>query len=433
MAFYDDIFERASVGGRYKFLRRLGSGAFGEVFLADQEAAGVPGVRFRQVAIKLFTQAYITQENAQEVFAEALLLERLAADARSKGEPVHLVTTLDLGILLDLSATPFVAMECVYGSLEKELASAPALPLVTATRHLRGICAGLKLAHGYSSAIVHRDLKPANILIERSGFLKVADFGLAIDRYQAFLSSGNAGTISYAPPEGRGKKPASPAFDVYSLGIMLLEMLAHRNPMERVLNEVGRDPAEIEKTLDASQARLADLCDPLDGTPLVDRLIEVRNSPAAQEILRRCLAVDPGRRFANAIELDAALADLEADRLIAPLPEPIETGRERAARLLLEAETLLKQDRLEEAEDRLAEVALLAPREERRYLALSRIREKQKRWREAVEAQKEANVIVAESRRDRRADPALIERLAFLYERSGKPLAARETRRALES
>jgi serine/threonine-protein kinase len=433
MGFYDDIFELDAVGGRYKLLRRLGSGAFGEVFLADQEAAGVPGLKFRQVAIKLFMQAYITSENAQKVFAEALLLERLAEDARSKGEPVHLVTTFDLGILLDLSATPFVAMECVHGSLEKELACAPALPLLTAARHLRGICAGLKLAHGHTPAILHRDLKPANILIEKSGFLKVADFGLAIDRYQAFLSSGNAGTISYAPPESRSSEPASPAFDVYSLGIMFLEMLAHCNPLERVLNELGTDPREIERTLDASQARLAELRDPLDGTPLTDRLIELRNAPGAQEIVRRCLAVDPARRFANAIELDAALASLEADRFIAPLREPVETGRERAARLLQEAEMLLKQDRLQEAEDRLAEVALLAPREERRYLALSRIREKQDRWREAVEAQKEANAIVAEGRRDRRADPVLIERLAFLYERSGKPLAAREVRRSLES
>lgn len=432
MAFYDDIFERGAVGGRYKFVRRLGAGAFGEVFLADQEAAGVPGIKFRQVAIKLFKQAYVTPDNAHEVFAEALLLERLAEEVRGKGEPVHLVTTFDLGVLMDLSATPFVAMECVHGSLEKELAGAPSLPLLTAIRHLRGICAGLKLAHRNTPAIVHRDLKPANILSEKNGFLKVADFGLAIDRYQAFLTSGNAGTISYAPPEARGNKVATPAFDVYSLGIMLVEMLAHRNPLERILNEVGRDPAEVDKTLDVSQARLAELRDPLEGTPLADRLIDLRNSPSAKEILRRCLAVDPGRRFANAIELDAALADLEADRLIAPAPEPIETGRERAARLLREAETLMGQDRLEEAENRLTEVALLAPREERRYLALSRIREKQLRWREAVVAQKEANRIVAESRLDHRADPVLIERLAFLYERSGKPLAAREIRRSIE-
>ncbi len=433
MGLYDDIFERPPIGGRYKFIRRLGAGAFGEVFLAHQELAGVPGVKFRTVAIKLFKKDYVTRENAEEIFSEALLVERMAEKVRAEGKPVHLVTTFDLGVFMDLSATPFVAMECVYGSLEKELAKAPSLPLMNVIGHLRGICGGLKLVHGHSPAVVHRDLKPANILIEESSFHKVADFGLAIDRMNAMVSGGQAGTISYSPPEARGEGVPTPAFDIYSLGVIMLEMMMRNNPLERALSEVPRNPAEIHKALNIAQARLAELRDPADGAPLTEKSIDLRTSPAAQEILRRCLAVDPSRRYHNATELDEALAAIEADRFV---PQPAareETGRERMARLLEEADAMLRLDEVGEADRRLEQLAPLAPREEKYFVLLSRVREKQSRWREAVNAQKEVNAMVASRRRDGRADPALIERLASLYERSGKTLAAQDTRRALES
>lgn len=433
MAIYEDILEMPLVGGRYKVLKRLGAGAFGEVFLADQELAGVPGVKFRQVALKLFTQDYVTPDNVKAVFSEALLLESLAARARANGEAVHLVTIFDLGVLRDYSAFPFVAMECVYGSLEKQLSAAPCLPLDTVIRHLRGICAGLQLAHGHTPAVIHRDLKPANVLIEKNGFLKVADFGLAIDRHRAYRTTGRAGTISHAPPESRSSGPPRPAFDIYSLGIMMLEMLSNRNPLDRVLDELSGDESDVDRALDSAQATLADLRDPVDGSSVIASLHEVRQSPGAQEILRRCLAVDPARRYANAMELDLALASLEAGRFVPSEKDREETGRERVSRLLDEAEAFLRSGGITEAETRLATVATLSPREERYFLFLSQIRERQERWREAIDALKEGNSIIASRRPDRRADPALIERLARLYDGAGKPLAARETRRLLEN
>ena len=275
MAIYEDILEKPLIGSRYKVLKRLGAGAFGEVFLADQELAGMPGVKFRQVALKLFTQDYVTPDNVKAVFSEALLLESLAARARANGEAVHLVTIFDLGVLRDYSAFPFVAMECVYGSLEKQLSAAPCLPLDTVIRHLRGICAGLQLAHGHTPAVIHRDLKPANVLIEKSGFLKVADFGLAIDRHRAYRATGRRlSTISHAPPESRSSGPPRPAFDIYSLGIMMLEMLSNRNPLDRVLDELSGDDSAVDRALDSAQASLADLRDPVDGTSVIASLHE---------------------------------------------------------------------------------------------------------------------------------------------------------------
>lgn len=433
MAIYEDIFQRPSVGGRYKILKRLGGGAFGEVFLADQEVAGMPGFKFRQVAIKLFTQDYVTPENVDKVFAEALLLERLAAHARANGKSIHLVTIYDLGILRDYSAFPFVVMECVRGSLEKQLLAAPCLPLDTVIRHMRAICSGLELAHGHTPAVIHRDLKPANVLIEKNGFLKLADFGLAIDRHSAFLAGGRAGTLSYSPPESRGKGLPTPAFDIYSLGIMMLEMLSNRNPLDIALEGLSGERAEIDDALDSAQQSLAELRDPGDGATLASGLHELRQSSGAQEILLRCLAMDPAQRFANAMELDAALASLEDGRFVPAQPALEETGRERVSRLLDEAGALVGKGSLGEAEQRLTAVFSVSPREERYFLLLSQIRERQSRWREAIEAQKEGNSIVASQRADRRADPVLVERLACLYEASGKPGAARETRRLLEN
>ena len=212
MAIYEDILEKPLIGSRYKVLKRLGAGAFGEVFLADQELAGMPGVKFRQVALKLFTQDYVTPDNVKAVFSETCsLLESRAARARANGEAVHLVTIFDLGVLRDYSAFPFVAMERVMDLLRSNCPLVRARPLDTVIRHLRGICAGFQLAHGHTPAVIHRDLKPANVLIEKSGFLKVADFGLAIDRHRAYRATGRAGNVHLPRTAGEPIEwPATP-------------------------------------------------------------------------------------------------------------------------------------------------------------------------------------------------------------------------------
>jgi hypothetical protein len=135
------------------------------------------------------------------------------------------------------------------------------------------------------------------------------------------------------------------------------------------------------------------------------------------------------------MELNAALANLEAGRAVnlgvaAGSPE---SGRNKVSRLLDEAAAFLKEGNLTEAERRLAEVLPLSPREERYFLLLSEVREGQQRWSEAIQARREGNAIAASGSLGRRANPVLVERLAVLYERAGKPLAAKETRRLLES
>ena len=147
---------------------------------------------------------------------------------------------------------------------------------------MRGICAGLRLAHENSPAVIHRDLKPANVLIEKNGFLKVADFGLAIERHRAFLETGQAGTIAYAPPENRTEGIATPSFDIYSLGVMMIEMLTGKNPLAGVLRTAGTESKEVDRVLELAQRRLANLED-FEGNPITGRLSELRDSTDASD------------------------------------------------------------------------------------------------------------------------------------------------------
>ena len=161
---------------------------------------------------------------------------------------------------------PYVAMEYVDGgTLSDQLRQAGRLPLQTVIRHIQDICAGLRLAHEAAPAIIHRDLKPENVLVTRSGFVKVADFGLAIDRYEAFLQGGGAGTISYAAPESRGQEPPSPAYDVYALGVMMVEMLLGQNPLAVAIKRAMDDSKSAAPVLDRAQDMLANLQDPETG------------------------------------------------------------------------------------------------------------------------------------------------------------------------
>ena len=135
------------------------------------------------------------------------------------------------------------------------------------------------------------------------------------------------------------------------------------------------------------------------------------------------------------MELNTALASLEAGRPVSLGLSAVnpESGRNKVSRLLDEAAAFLKEENLTEVERRLAEVLALSPREEKYFFLLSEVREGQKRWTEAIQARKEGNAIAAFGSVGRRPNPVLIERLALLYERAGKPMAAKETRRLLEN
>jgi serine/threonine protein kinase len=311
MAIFDDIHGRL-LGRRYRIGERLGAGAFGVVFRATQEVLGTdaaPGLPFRDVALKVFAGQFVTRENAGEVFDEAVKLELLAARARTSGVQMHLVSVYDIGVFDDYLYLPYVAMELVDGgSLEGQITVGASLD--HAVTLIRQVCAGISLAH--ANGIYHRDIKPANILFTQSGFLKVSDFGLAIDRRRAFTEFGAAGTVGYAPPDAGGI--VSGAFDVYSLGIVLLEFILQQNPLVPVLQTAHRLGSPHEPALTAAQRALAQLLHPTTREPLADFHAGLRGDADMQAILRRCLAMDAADRFRDATQLETALNDWQTGK-----------------------------------------------------------------------------------------------------------------------
>jgi len=410
MATYD-LKAGVLLGRRFRINRKLGSGTFGTVYHATQEVNLGPnrtGLEFRDVALKIFKDTYVNIGNAAEVFHEAVVMERLVSSARSRGENPHVVEVYDIGVFEELWL-PYVAMELLEGGTLDSLLQKK-VPLVSdAVEMLREICSALRIAH--AQGIFHRDLKPNNILFTKGNFLKVTDFGLAIDRLEAYRQLGQAGTISYSPPD-RG--PASGAFDVYSMGVMLVEFLLKRNPLAAVLD---RRTMELEK----AQELLAELRDPLRGR-LDDDLRELRDDQTLQDILRSCLAVHPSRRFPNAAALDEALEMWQQKRPLA--------RRGTATPAIRTCEDLLKSIEAHRTlNDRQSWVADLQEAARRCKSSDARISYEWSRWHEAHDRWSDAARYVEEGMsREGRRSAEMLCRLAVLEDKAGRKLHADDLR-----
>lgn len=401
MALYE-IQPNTLVGKRYRVQARLGDGAFGVVYAANHEIFGTqakPGLVFRQVALKIFKDQYVHRDNALEVFQEAIAIEELHARARASGSLLDVVTVYDIGVLEDLWL-PYVAMELVDGG---PLRPSGVVTLKSGVEILRRVCRAMSLVH--AAGKIHRDLKPANILYAKSGVLKVSDFGLAIARHRALGVAGRAGTVGYAPPEAGA---VSPQFDVYSLGVILLEFVLGRNPLHVVVQR--------ELPLLPAQERLAELLDPLDARPLTSEVYDLRTNGTATRILKRCLQMDPGGRFANAGELEKELALLAAE-LDGAAPGPI--SLETCDELLRLARRARESRRFEEAARQLnAARGRCAHGDPRLPAEWSVLHEALGDLKAAIAAQEDSV-----GRHGGRTAPALT-RLADLYERTGSSLKA---------
>lgn len=339
---YYDFAPGTLLGNRYRVRKQLGQGAFGIVYSASHEIFGTPqkeGLAFRDVALKIFKDQFVNRDNVHEVFKEAIVIEQLHSRARASGEHLNAVAVYDIGVFEDLWL-PYVAMELVEGGA----LNCGVVPLKDGVGILRKICATMKVAH--TEGVIHRDLKPDNVLFAKSGVMKVSDFGLAIPRHEALAFTGKAGTVSYTPPDSG---TITPAFDVYSLGIMLLEFILHENP----LNEVVRRKLPLRQ----AQERLADLLHPIDGHALANDNLELRTYALASDVLRKCLKVTASARYKTAGELDIALEQL-AQRLDDPghaLPPTVRSCDDilRTARKARDAGNLSEaQSQLREADRR---------------------------------------------------------------------------------
>jgi len=278
------------VAGRYHLEARLGAGGMGEVRAAVDEALDRP------VAIKFLRPALAD---------DAPLRARFEREARAAARVAHpnVVTVFDVGEHDDV---PFIVMEQLSGrTLADELADgALAAPRVR-TLGLEVLGA---VAAAHRLGVIHRDLKPANILLTDDGHAKVADFGIAkvAEDASATTTGLGFGTAAYTAPERLRGEPATPASDVYAVGVVLFEALT------------GRAAFRADTPL-ALAALVAEGRAPFRPEDRATR------EPVLVDVVERAMAPDPAERFGTAAEMAAALG-APAGALTAAPTLPMDPG-----------------------------------------------------------------------------------------------------------
>jgi hypothetical protein len=222
--------------GRYEVLRELGRGSMGRVFLARDPAIG------RQVALKTVS---VLEGFPDEERREAR--HRFIQEARTAGNLLHpnIITIFDVG---EQDGMPFIAMEYVEGgTLEKHCRPPDLLEPEKAVALI--VQAARALNHAHAHQIVHRDIKPANLMLVGGHQIKVADFGLAKTSTASLTTEGTIlGTPYYMSPEQLSGEELDGRSDLFSLTVVLYELLTGRRPFEAkdisaILYQVAHEPA----------------------------------------------------------------------------------------------------------------------------------------------------------------------------------------------
>jgi serine/threonine-protein kinase len=288
--------------GRYETIRLLGEGGMGRVYLARQLDLG------RQVVVKVMHEHIAADPVFRERFSrETLLMARF--------QHPYAVTLYDAK--LDDADGSCIVMEYIRGvTLEDLLRGGERLEPARVGRLLRMVCEVLQVAH--AEGIIHRDLKPANLMIVDPGMsyemLKVMDFGLAklwasehSGKVQVSNSEFAVGTPGYMCPEQARGETMDGRGDLYSIGVILYEMLTGRLPF------AGRSTMEV---LLAHATEEPPSFSTVGAAGIVP--------PAIEEVVRWCLAKDPGDRPPNARALAEAFeAALSQQAVAAPQPPPL--------------------------------------------------------------------------------------------------------------
>ncbi len=260
--------------GRYLIERQIGSGGMADVYLATDQSLG------RKVAIKILSDRYARDAAFVERF------RREAAAAASLRHP-NIVTVYDRG---ETMGTSYIAMEYLDGpTLKEEITRRAPLPEPEAINYATQALAALEAAH--RQGVVHRDIKPHNMVLTDEGRLKVTDFGIArAANTQQMTEVGSiVGTAQYLSPEQARGLAVGPESDIYSMGVVLYEMLC------------GELPFTGESAVDIAMKQVSDTPPPLNRR---NRLV----SPAMEQVVMRALAKDPALRFSSAKGMAEELA-----------------------------------------------------------------------------------------------------------------------------
>jgi hypothetical protein len=265
------------VQGRYRVLAPLGEGGMGVVYRAEQVGLG------RTVAIKFLHSAIARDPQFVKRF-------EVEAQAMSRLSHPNCVAVLDFGI----DGPPYLVMDLVEGESLRSVLAGGRLDPERSVSIARQVLAGLSHAHGHS--VIHRDIKPENILLDRrvgeGDHVRLVDFGLAKLRDNTrFVTVGLAlGTPQYMAPEQMREGPVDQRVDIYTVGLVLYEMLTGVRAFD------GVDLATV--LMKQHQVDPAPFSEVAPGVAISSRL---------EAVVRRALAKSPDARFASAAEMSSAL------------------------------------------------------------------------------------------------------------------------------
>ena len=265
-----------SLGDRYRLVSRIAVGGMGEVWIAHDESLA------RDVAVKVLREEFAGDEG---------FLERFRTEARNSAQLSHpnIAQLYDYG---EQEGSGFLVMELILGEPMSDLLDRePVLPTRRLLPILASTARALHAAH--VAGVVHRDVKPGNILLARSGRVKITDFGIstAVNQIPMTDSGMVMGTAQYLSPEQAIGRAATPASDVYSLGIVAYEAL------------VGNRPFTGPTAVDIAVAHVNTVVPPMPSE--ID--------PELRDLVMRMLAKDPEERPRSAASL-ARVLDAMNDR-----------------------------------------------------------------------------------------------------------------------
>src|SRR4029077_8790619 len=259
------------IAERYRVVALAGRGGMGEVYRAEDLTLG------QIVALKFLPEALSQDPSA---------LERFHAEVRTARQVSHpnVCRVFDIG---EADGILFLTMEYVDGEdLASVVRRIGRLSPDKATEIARQICAGLAAAH--ERGVIHRDLKPANVMLDGAGKIRITDFGLAGVAASIKGADVRAGTPAYMAPEQLAGREVSTKSDIYSLGLILYEVLTGKRAFEAsTLPELMKQRESGAITNPSTLIR--------DLDPLIERVI------------LRCLEAEPEKRPASALQVAAAL------------------------------------------------------------------------------------------------------------------------------
>jgi len=290
--------------GPYRLLRKIGSGGMAEVWLAQRD----DGAFQRQVAIKLLFRH--AGSDARDTFAQRFHRER---DILASLDHPHIAGLHDAGVTPN--GQPWLALEYVEGETLTKWCDARCLTIEARVRLFRQVL--LAVQHAHANLVIHRDLKPGNILVTAQGEVRLLDFGIAklmepeggaLAETELTRIAGRPMTPQYAAPEQLMGQPLTTACDVYSLGVVLYELMCGDRPYELKVESTAQLEQAILDTEPRAPSRRALIESTATARGTTGQVLRKQLASDLDAIVLRALAKQPAQRYGS---VEALRADLD--------------------------------------------------------------------------------------------------------------------------